>query len=184
MEIVDEQNHMRKGRGLTCSEGIATVGLADFVRRVVTTIKPRLAVENRAESGFSLALAQGLNDNGFGRLIVCDPDVQRCLLFKKEIPGLGLSPAVSFEVHNQSALETKVDGAIDLLVCSTDHEQAVRHLLGQINPFGLVLLFANEANYDRVRQLAITMDREGIFSVVLLPANRKLIMAQKRSGRT
>jgi len=174
---------MKTFHDLTRSEGMATVGVANFVRRVVTTTKPRLTVEQRSETGFTLALAQGLNDNDFGRLIACDRDGARSAQISKEIASAGFSSSISVEVRSQSAAESKFEGSIDLLVCSTDHEQVVRRLLPQINPFGIVLLHAGEGEYEQVREFALGLDKEGTASVVILPEQRRLVIAQRRSGR-
>ncbi len=183
MEIVDEHKHMKTFHDLTRSEGMATVGVANFVRRVVTTTKPRLAVEQRSETGFTFALAQGLNDNGFGRLIACDRDEARSAQISKEIASVGFSSSILVDVRSQSATESKFEGSVDLLVCSVDHEQVVRRLLQQINPFGIVLLHAGKGDFAALREFALDLDKEGVVSVVLLPATLKLVLAQRRGGR-
>lgn len=183
MQIVDERSYKRDMPNWTRSEGIAAVGLAHFVRRVVTTTKPRLVVENRSGTGFTFPLVQGLNDNGFGRLIVFDRDTENCAQIEKEITNAGFSHSASLEIRNESALQSRIEGPIDLLLCSTDHEQVVRHLLAQINPVGLILLHAGENEYQQVREIALRLDKEGVISTVVLPEGRRLVMAQKRSGR-
>jgi hypothetical protein len=155
----------------------------DFVRRVVTTIKPRLAVENRSEIGLTLPLLQGLNENSFGRLIVCGSDAEACAALRKETAGFDVSPSVSVDLRDQSALKSQVDGVVDLLVCTDDHEQVVRHLLPQVNPFGLILLHAGAGEYGAMREFLFRAEKEGILSVVELPETLRLGMAQKRSGR-
>jgi len=155
--------------------------LGNFVRRIVTTIKPRVAVEDRGDAGFTLALAQGLSENGFGKLIACDSDATRCAQVQQEVAAAGLTALV--EVRNQSVLESRIEGNIDLLFCSANYEQVVQRFLPQINPFGLLLLHTSGGDYEKAREFALRLDREGILSVVLLPANLKLVMAQKRSGR-
>ena len=183
MEIVDQQKRMHDMRDLTRSERAWTAGVADFVRRVVTTAKPRLTVEQRSEAGFTLALLQGLNDNGYGKLIVCNRDAEKFALIKKETTDFEISPSVSIEIRNQSAAGSKFEGSIDLLVCSMDHEQVVRHLLPQINPCGLILLHAAEGDFAAMREFALGLDKKGVVSVVLLPATLKLVMAQSRGAR-
>jgi len=160
--------------------------LGNFVQRIVTTIKPRLAVEDRGDDGFTLALARGLSENGFGKLITCDSDATRCAQVQQEVAAAGFTALV--EVRNQPVLESKIEGNIDLLFSSTNYssanyEQVVQRFLPQINPFGLLLLHTSEGDYEKAREFALRLDREGILSVVLLPANLKLVMAQKRSGR-
>lgn len=155
--------------------------LANFVRRVVTTAKPRLVVEERGALRCTLGLAQGLNENRFGKLITCDSDANRSPLVQKEIAKAGFSALV--EVRNQSALESKIEGNIDLLFASANYEQLVERLLPQINPFGLILLHGSEDEYEAIRELALRMEKGRLVSVVLLPRRLRLVMAQKRSGR-
>ncbi|HTC92344.1 MAG TPA: hypothetical protein VK699_02695 [Terriglobales bacterium] len=176
-----EQQQTKNTAGLDGSEA----GLAGFARRIVTTTKPRLAIENRSATGLTLSLAQGLHDNGFGKLITCDADAGRCAQLRKEIAAAGFSSSASIavEVRNQFAQEGRLESNIDLLFTSTNHVQVVQHFLPNINPCGLILLLANESEYKQVREFALAMDKEGIISAVFLPETLKLIMAQKRSGR-
>lgn len=179
MQIVDKNKEDLRNR----LEASASTGANEFVRRVVTTIKPRVIVENRSAIGFTLPLAQGLNDNGVGKLIVYAHDTERAALLKKEIAQAGIAQSVSLDIRQGFPLESKLDGAIDLLLCSTDHEQVVRGLLPQINPVGLILLHASEGEHKQVREVALYLVKEGILSVVALPERLRLLMAQKRSGR-
>src|SRR5260370_42671781 len=88
--------------------------LGNFVQRIVTTVKPRLAVEDRGDAGFTLAMAQGLSENGFGKLIACDSDATRCAQVQQEGAAAGLTALV--EVRNPSVLETRIEGSIGLLL--------------------------------------------------------------------
>jgi len=174
-----EQQQTKSMAGLDSSEA----GLAGFVRRIVTTTKPRLAIENRSDTGLTLSLAQGLRDNGFGKLITCDADAGRCAQLRKEIEAAGFPASITVEVRNQFAQESRLESNIDLLFTSTNHVQVVQHFLPNINPCGLILLLANESEYKQVREFALAMDKEGMISAVFLPETLKLVMAQKRSGR-
>jgi predicted O-methyltransferase YrrM len=150
---------------------------------VVTTIKPRLAVENRAHHGLTVSLLQGLKDNGFGKLVICGADPEKCALARNEIADIELPASVMFELRMQPALENKFEGTIDLLLCSVDHEKVSRYLLPEINPSGVLLLHAGEGEYKAMRDGVSRMEKEGIISVVRLPEGLRLLMAQKHSGR-
>jgi hypothetical protein len=174
---------MRHTLQSTRRDELITSATYDFVRRVVTTIKPRLAVENRAGVGLTLPLLQGLKDNGFGKLIVCGADAERCAPARNEIADVELPASVTFELRTQPAPESKFEGTIDLLICSVDHERVSRYLLPEINPSGVLLLYAGEGEHKAMRDGISTMEKEGIISVVCLPKSLRLLMAQKHSGR-
>src|SRR5271168_292642 len=55
----------------------AEVEVLEFLRCLVTTIKPELVVETGTFSGISsLWIAEGLKANGFGRVITCEYDAK------------------------------------------------------------------------------------------------------------
>jgi hypothetical protein len=174
---------MRHTLESTRGEQLITSGAHDFVRRVVTTIKPRLAIENRAGVGLTVSLLQGLKDNGFGKLVICGANAAKCSLAKNEIADIELPASVTFELRSQPALESKFEGAIDLLVCSVDHEKVSRYLLPEINPSGVLILYAGEGEYKAMRDGVSRMEKEEIISVVRLPESLRVLMAQTRSGR-
>jgi predicted O-methyltransferase YrrM len=183
MQIVAEDNPKADRRNRTHSEEPAPDGTSEFVRRLVTTIKPRVIVENRSGTGFTIPLAQGLSENGFGKLVVYSRDPEKCAVLRKEIAAAGFMQSVSIDVRCESVPEAKSEGTIDLLLCSADHEALLRHLVAQINPVGLILLHATENEYEQVRQIALQLEKEGMLSVVTLQGSRRLVMAQKHAGR-
>src|SRR5258708_6063183 len=90
------------------------------------------------------------------------------------------------DARQESSLETKVSGTIDLLFCDSLlelREKEVRHFLPQINPNGLILMHDASSHFKTVRDAALRLEQEGLISVVLLPTPRGLVMAQKREGR-
>jgi hypothetical protein len=174
---------MRDKQESTGSQSFDGTEIQDFVRRVVTTTKPRLAVEIRADAGFTLPLLQGLKDNGFGQLIVCDADAARRERLRQETGEIGVQPPIAVELRDQSALKSKFDGPVDLLVCSRDHEQVVRQLLPEVNPCGAILLYAGEDDHKAMRDSISKIEKEGLLSVVRLPESLRLLMAQGRVGR-
>ncbi len=163
----------------------AEVEVLEFLRTVVTTIKPRLVVETGTFLGVStLWIAEALKQNGFGKVITCEFDPLVFAKAKEKIDASGLGAWI--EYHNQSSLELKVKGTIDLLFSDSDmpvREQEVRRFLPQMNPFGVILMHDASSHLKVVRDAALKLEREGLISVVLLPTPRGLVMAQKREGR-
>lgn len=163
----------------------AEVEVLEFLRCVVTTIKPELVVETGTFSGIStLWIAEGLKANGRGKVITCEYDPLVYAKAKRRFESSELSRWV--ECQNESSLEMKVDGTIDLLFSDSDmpiREQEVRRFLPQINPQGLILMHDASSHLKRVREAALKLEAEGLISVVLLPTPRGLVVAQKRAGR-
>jgi prolipoprotein diacylglyceryl transferase len=163
----------------------AEVEVLDFLRSIVTTLKPELVVETGTFSGLStLRIAEGLKANGLGRVITCEYDPKVYALAKKRFDESGLGKWI--EARNESSLEMKVSGAIDLFFSDSDtpiREQEVRRFLPQINPNGLILMHDASSSMKVVREAALRMEQEGLLSVLLLPTPRGLVIAQKREGR-
>jgi predicted O-methyltransferase YrrM len=157
----------------------------EFLRGVVTTIKPDLVVETGTFSGIStLWIAEGLKANGRGRVITCEFDPKVFENAKARLAGSGLAEWI--ELRNESSLEMKVEGTIDLFFSDSDmpiREQEIRRFLPQINPYGLILMHDASSHLKVVRDAALKLEREGLISVVLLRTPRGLVVAQKREGR-
>src|SRR5262249_37636883 len=103
---------------------------------------------------------------------------------KEPIDNSGLAKWI--DCRNESSLETRVQGDIDLLFSDSDpplREQEVRRFLPQMNPNGLILMHDASSHLKTVREAALKMEQEGLISVVLMPTPRGLVIAQKRSGR-
>ena len=163
----------------------AEVEVLEFLRTVVTTIKPELVVETGTFSGIStLWIAEGLKANGRGKVITCEFDPVVYTNAKERIQNSGLAEWI--ECRNESSLEMKVEGRIDLLFSDSDmpvREQEVRRFLPQMNPYGVILMHDASSHLKQVREAALKLESEGLISVVLLPTPRGLVMAQKRQGR-
>jgi len=163
----------------------AEVEVLEFLRTVVTTLKPELVVETGTFSGIStLSMAEGLKQNARGKVITCEFDPLVFADAKKRIESSGLAQWI--ECRNQSSLEMKVDGRIDLFFSDSGmpvREQEVRRFLPQINPYGLILMHDASSHLKQVREAALKLEAEGLISVVLLPTPRGLVIAQKREGR-
>lgn len=163
----------------------AEAEVLEFLRTVVTTIKPELVVETGTFSGIStLWIAEGLKTNGRGHVISCEFDAKVYENAKARIAASGLGDWI--ELRNQSSLDMKVEGTIDLFFSDSDlpiREQEVRRFLPQINPFGLILMHDASSHLKVVREAAFKLEREGLMSVVLLRTPRGLVVAQKREGR-
>jgi len=163
----------------------AEVEVLEFLRCVVTTIKPRLVVETGTFMGIStIWIAEGLKQNGFGKVITCEYDP---LVFAKAKARIDASAVADWiECRNESSLEMRVAGTIDLLFSDSDmpvREQEVRHFLPQVNPYGVILMHDASSHLKVVRDAALKLEQEGLISVVLLPTPRGLVVAQKRAGR-
>jgi predicted O-methyltransferase YrrM len=163
----------------------AELEVLEFLRTVVTTIKPDLVVETGTFSGIStLWIAEGLKANGRGKVITCEFDPVVYAKAKERIQNSGLAEWI--ECRNESSLEMKVNGRIDLLFSDSDmpvREQEVRRYLPQMNPYGLILMHDASSHLKQVREAALKLESEGLISVVLLPTPRGLVVAQKRQGR-
>lgn len=163
----------------------AEAEVLEFLRSVVTTIKPDLVVETGTFSGIStLWIAEGLKSNGCGRVITCEFDPQVYENAKARIAASGLSKWI--ELRNESSLEMKVEGTIDLFFSDSDmpiREQEIRRFLPQVNPYGLILMHDASSHLKIVREAALKLEQEGLISVVLLRTPRGLVVAQKRGGR-
>jgi prolipoprotein diacylglyceryl transferase len=163
----------------------AEVEVLDFLKAIVNTIKPELVVETGTFSGLStLRIAEGLQQNGVGRVITCEWDKKVFDAAKKRFAESGLAKWI--DARNESSLEMKVDGQIDLLFCDSDpelREKEVRRFLPQMNPYGLILIHDASSRMKSVREGALRLEAEGLLSVLLLPTPRGLVVAQKREGR-
>jgi len=163
----------------------AEAEVLEFLRTLVTTTKPELVVETGTFSGIStLWIAEGLKRNGRGKVITCEFDPVVYAKARTRIQESGLSDWI--ECRNESSLEMKIEGTIDLFFSDSDmpiREQEVRRYLPQINPFGLIVMHDASSHLKTVRDAALNLEREGLISVVLLPTPRGLVVAQKREGR-
>jgi predicted O-methyltransferase YrrM len=157
----------------------------EFLRAVITTIKPDLVVETGTFSGIStLWIAEGLKANGCGRVITCEFDSKIYENAKARIQASGLAEWI--ELRNESSLEMKVEGIIDLFFSDSDmpiREREIRRFLPQISPYGLILMHDASSHLKIVREAALKLEQDGLISAVLLPTPRGLVVAQKREGR-
>ena len=163
----------------------AEAEVLEFLRTLITTVKPELVVETGSFLGVStLWIAEGLKANGFGKIISCEFDPVVFEKAKEKVAASGLADWI--ELRNDSSLEMKVEGAIDLLFSDSDmpiREQEVKRFLPQIRTNGLVLLHDASSHLKIVREAAFRMESEGLLSCVFLPTPRGLVVAQKREGR-
>ncbi len=163
----------------------AEVEVLEFLRTLVTTIKPNLVVETGTFMGVStLWIAEALRLNGFGRIVSCEYDPKVFETAKQKIEASEFRDLI--DLRNESSLEMKVDGIIDLFFSDSDmpiREQEVRRYLPQISPFGLILMHDASSHLKQVREAALKLERDALISVVLLPTPRGLVVAQKREGR-
>jgi predicted O-methyltransferase YrrM len=163
----------------------AEIEVLEFLRTLVTTIKPELIVETGTFSGVStIWLAEGLKANGRGRIITCEYDPVIYANAKERIEKSEVAEWI--ELRNQSSLEMKIEETIDLFFGDSDppiREQELRRFLPQINPCGIIVMHDASSHMKIVREAALRMEREGLISVLLLPTPRGLVVGQKRDGR-
>ena len=156
-----------------------------FLKTLVTTIKPELVVETGTFSAVStLWIAEALRDNGFGKIISCEYDAKVFERARARVADSGLAEWI--ELRNESSLEMTVAGGIDLFFSDSDpplREQEVRRYLPQIKPAGIILMHDASSHLKTVREAALRLEAEGLISTVLLPTPRGLVIAQKRAGR-
>jgi predicted O-methyltransferase YrrM len=163
----------------------AEIEVLEFLRTLVTTIKPNLVVETGTFMGVStLWIAEALRLNGFGRIVSCEYDTKMFEVAREKFAASEFRDLI--ELRNESSLEMKIDGAIDLFFSDSDmpvREQEVRRFLPQISPFGVILMHDASSHLKQVREAALKLERDGLISVVLLPTPRGLVVAQKHEGR-
>jgi predicted O-methyltransferase YrrM len=163
----------------------AEVEVLEFLRCLVTTVKPNLIVETGTFMGIStLWLAEGLKRNGCGKIISCEYDPVVFRKAKERIADSGLTDWI--DLRNESSLEIKIEGTIDMLFSDSDpplREQEVRRFLPQMNPTGLILMHDASSHLKTVREAALRLEQEGAISAVLMPTPRGLVVAQRKAGR-
>jgi predicted O-methyltransferase YrrM len=163
----------------------AELEVLEFLRTLVTTIKPNLVVETGTFMGVStLWIAEAMRMNGVGRIVTCEYDPKVYETAKEKFAASEFNDFI--DLRNESSLEMNVDGTIDLFFSDSDmpiREQEVRRFLPQISPFGLILMHDASSHLKQVREAALKLERDGLISVVLLPTPRGLVVAQKREGR-
>jgi predicted O-methyltransferase YrrM len=163
----------------------AEAEVLEFLRTLITTIKPELVVETGSFLGVStLWIAEGLKANGFGKIISCEFDPVVFASAKEKVAASGLSEWI--ELRNESSLEMHIDGAIDLFFSDSDmpiREQEVKRFLPQIRSTGVILIHDASSHLKVVRDAAFKLESEGLLSCVFLPTPRGLVIAQKRAGR-
>lgn len=164
----------------------AEIEVLDFLKALIIAVKPDVIVETGTFIGHStLSMADGLRQNGFGRIITAEFDPKVFEKAQQNIQSSGLSKWI--EAHLTSSLDLQVNDQIDILYSDSDpsiREQEVRHFLPRLKTGGLVLIHDASSSFKVVREAALNMEREGLLSVLLLPTPRGLVVAQKLDGRT
>ena len=163
----------------------AEAEVLEFLRTLVTTLKPELIVETGSFLGVStLWMAEGLAANGFGKIISVEYDP---VVFAKAQQKIAASPlAKLIELRNGSSLEMEVEGTIDIFFADSDTEiraAEVKRFLPQIRSTGLILMHDASSHMQTVRDAAFELEAEGLVSCIFLPTPRGLVLAQKREGR-
>jgi len=163
----------------------AEAEVLEFLRTLVTTLKPNLIVETGSFLGVSTVwMAEGLRSNGFGRIVSVEFDPVVFAKAEENLVASGLAEWI--DLRNGSSLELEISGTIDLLFSDSDldiREQEVRRFLPQLSPTGLILMHDASSHPGTVRQAALRLESEGLISTVLLPTPRGLAICQKRADR-
>ena len=163
----------------------AEVEVLEFLRTMVTMLKPELIVETGSFLGVStLWMAEGMRSNGFGKIISCEFDPVVFEKAKEKIAASGLAEFI--ELRNESSLEMTVEGTIDILFSDSDmpiRAAEVKRYLPQIRSTGLILMHDASSHLKVVRDAAFALEAEGLVSCIFLPTPRGLVLAQKREGR-
>lgn len=163
----------------------AEAEVLEFLRTMVTTLKPELIVETGSFLGVStLWMAEGMRSNGFGKIISCEFDPVVFEKAKEKIAASGLAEFI--ELRNESSLEMTVEGTIDILFSDSDmpiRAAEVKRYLPQIRSTGLILMHDASSHLKVVRDAAFALEAEGLVSCIFLPTPRGLVLAQKREGR-
>ncbi|HLJ77143.1 MAG TPA: class I SAM-dependent methyltransferase [Acidobacteriaceae bacterium] len=163
----------------------AEAEVLEFLRTLVTTVKPNLIVETGSFLGVSTVwMAEGLRQNGFGRIVSCEFDPVVFAKAQEKVAASGLAEWI--DLRNGSSLQLDVPGQIDLFFSDSDldiREQEVRRFLPQISANGLILMHDASSHPGTVRNAALRLEEQGLISVILMPTPRGLAVAQKREGR-
>ncbi len=163
----------------------AEAEVLEFLRTLVTTFKPNVIVETGAFLGVSTVwMAEGLRENGFGRILSCELDPLVFSKAQEKIAASGLGEWI--DLCNVSSFEMETPDQIDLFYSDSDtdiREAEVRQFLPRISPNGLILMHDASSHQRLVREAAFRLEAEGLISMVLLPTPRGLVIAQKREGR-
>lgn len=157
----------------------------DFLKCMVTTLKPSLIVETGTFLGYgTIKLAEGARANGFGKVITIESDPMIYAKARERIEAAGLSNWV--ECRNESSLDTRIEGTIDFYFSDSAlaiREKEIRRLLPLVGANGIIAIHDASSQFAVVREAALRMEREGLLSVVLLSTPRGLVLAQKARGQ-
>lgn len=160
------------------------VEVIDFLKSLVIALKPNLIVETGTFLGYStIKMAEGLQANGFGKIISIEYDPVIYARAKDRIDASGLGRWI--ECRNESSLEARIDGTIDLLFSDshrTIRGREIRRLLPQVDPNGLVIVHDTSSHFQVVHESVMQLERDGLLHTVWLPTPRGLVIAQKPQG--
>jgi predicted O-methyltransferase YrrM len=161
------------------------VEVLEFLKTLVTTLKPKLVVETGTFLGHAtIKVAEGLKENGFGKVITIEFDPAIRARAEERFKASGLSGWI--ESRLESSLETKIEGTIDLLYSDShlaNREAEIRRLLPKLDPRGVLVIHDASSHFKIVREAALRLEKEGLISAVLLSTPRGVVVAQRREGR-
>lgn len=115
-------------------------------------------------------MAEGLDLNGFGKIISCELDP---VVFAKANTRIAQSQyAARIDMRNESSLEMHIPEPIDLLFSDSDisiRESEIRRFLPLMKPDGIILMHDASSHLRIVRDAALRLQTEKLISVVFLP---------------
>jgi predicted O-methyltransferase YrrM len=86
----------------------AELEVLEFLKGLVTTVRPKLVVETGTFMGIStLWIAEGLKENGFGRVITCESDAVVYVRAKERIEASGLAGWIDYRNEFRLNLPSK-----------------------------------------------------------------------------
>jgi predicted O-methyltransferase YrrM len=164
----------------------AEVETLEFMAQLVFTIKPKLIVETGTYRGLAAAyMGKSLKRTGRGKLITIELDKDMHARAVEIVKKAGVEDVV--ECRNQSSLDTKVDGTIDLLFLDSDPSirvQELRKFQNQITTRTVIVFHdVNSGAHKQLRAQVLLLDDQHELSVVMLPTPRGLAICQLREGR-
>ncbi len=180
------QIQFQRPRGIVFGEWLILTGACQVISALVfRQISGALPRPIAITFGYgTIKMAEGLKENGFGRIITIEYDPEIYAKAKQRIEDSGLADWI--EVRNQSSLDTQIDGTIDFLYSDSllkIREQEIRKFLPQLDGRSLIAIHDASLHFAVVREGALRLEQEGPISVILLPTPRGLVLAQKREGR-
>lgn len=146
----------------------------EFIYGLVRLSKPELAVETGAWRGYvAVAVGKALKENGVGKMITLEPDVDFFKVAQTHIRKHGLENRA--EVLNQKVMSYLPSEEIDFLVLTSEpkeHASEFKHFRSKLKPGALVVFCGDNSSEDRVERTVDKLTRKGEVTGFSLPSPR------------